>query len=119
MYTKFVSKIYSEISINKKILKEEDMSEYMFFIYYNDYLDSAERLGIDLKNDIYLFPRDLKQKHDIYVNLKDVEALEHLSEGFTKSYLKNLNFTFSKGKYVILYRANCKRRKNITSLCSC
>ena len=101
-YVRKYFKISKSKKYKEKILKEEDMSEYMFFIYYNDYLDSAERLGIDLKNDIYLFPRDLKQKHDIYVNLKDVEALEHLSEGFTKSYLKNLNFTFSKGKYVIL-----------------
>lgn len=40
------------------------MAKYGFRISYNDYLDMRQAAGYDLDNEIYLFPKDLKRRHD-------------------------------------------------------
>lgn len=95
-------KPYKSERYRDKIQKEEKMDKYEFFSCYNDYLQAAERLGYDFNNSVYLFPKNLKEKHDLCTKLFDVKKLEHLNPGFYKSYLKNLKYTYSEGKYVIL-----------------
>lgn len=104
-YYRYVKKYYRAYKSEKyrdKIQREEKMNKYSFLTYYNDYLQAAERLGYDLNNSVYLFPKNLKEKHDLCTNLFDVKKLEHLNPGFYKSYLKNLQYVYSEGEYVIL-----------------
>lgn len=47
---------------------------------YVDYLKMREELGYDLTNEVYLFPRDLKEKHDEMVAERNARSDEKYAE---------------------------------------
>lgn len=114
-YYRYVKKYYRAYKSEKyrdKIQQEEKMSKYEFLTYYNDYLQAAEKLGHDFNNGVYLFPKNLREKHDLCTNLFEAKKLEHLNPGFYKSYQKNLKYIYSEGEYVILPCENVEQIVN-------
>lgn len=50
---------------------------------YLDYLEFAEKLGYDLKDKKYLFPKNLKEKHDEYEKQVEVQEQEKLTKSIS------------------------------------
>lgn len=80
---------------------------------WNDTIDAAEKLGIDLQNEINLLPRDLRKKHDewtealrevIKAQREEEERKKHEAEDSkARKRLKSLSkkYTFATERYVI------------------
>lgn len=86
-------------------LKAEHLGEYTWL----DYIRMRARLGYDLDNEVYLFPKDLRRKHNELVEIIDrerndkrkAEMLKKFPE-VRKKYTKlNKKYTFTDGDYMI------------------
>ena len=86
-------------------LKAEHLGEYTWL----DYIRMRARLGYDLDNEVYLFPKDLRRKHNELVEIIDrerndkrkAEMLKKFPE-VRKKYTKlNKKYTFTDGNYMI------------------
>ncbi len=56
--------------------------------YWRDYLDAAEKLGYDLKNEVVLFPKNLKEEHDKATAAVRYKANREMEEAAKKSLAK-------------------------------
>lgn len=68
---------------------------------YFDYLDFCKKLGYDLKNKKYLFPNNLKQKHDEFANQIKILEKEQNNKLIAERYKELLNKIFESKKYII------------------
>ncbi len=77
--------------------------------WYLDYLRMAERAGYDLSDRFNLFPRDIRQAHDVVQDLleqeklkEDLKAADRTHTGIPRIEEKiRKQFTYSNGKYCI------------------
>ena len=68
---------------------------------YVDYLRFIKELGFNLKSNKYLFPKDLKEKHDEYLAQIDIKKDPELEKRLNKRYQKLKKFTFTDKSYII------------------
>lgn len=68
---------------------------------YVDYLRFIEDLGFNLKSNKYLFPKDLKEKHDEYLAQIDIKKDPKLEKRLNERYQKLKKFTFADKSYII------------------
>lgn len=89
--------------------QNKDRTNSMTINMYFDYLQMREELGYDMTNEVYLYPKNLKEKHDLMVKEKNERADElHILkmnkkfEEIAKQYEKlNKKYGYSDGTYVI------------------
>lgn len=68
---------------------------------YFDYLDFCKQLGYDLKNKKYLFPDNLKKRHDEYANQIKILEKEQNNKMIAERYKELLDKIFKSKKYII------------------
>ena len=81
-------------------LKEKDLSEYL------DYLDMAKKLGYDLKDKKYLYPKKLKEEHDKLQHIININKSKLLNRKIKQRYKKLLINQFSDNKYIVFPAAS-------------
>lgn len=77
--------------------------------HYVDYLKMREALGYDMKNTVFLFPRELKEQHDAMVEEKERRENEKYIQDMTEKYPKiakrasalNKKWSYKDGKYLV------------------
>lgn len=69
---------------------------------YLDYLQNAKKLGLDLKNKRYLFPKNLKIEHDKVCNEVKILEQELMNKKITKRFKKLQKNIFKNKKYIII-----------------
>ena len=78
---------------------------------YNDYLRFCETLGYDLTRDLFLYPKNLHEKHDQYMTLINERENKDTLPKFMNVYKKNLKYVFSNGDLVIMPCENMEQLK--------
>lgn len=77
--------------------------------HYKDYLDSMRQMGYDLQNTVYLFPKDLRTKHDeaarrlaVQQDKKKKEEKNNQYKNIAKNYEKLCKrYGYEKGDFII------------------
>lgn len=106
---KILSKFYiNDLEKIKKYISLEKFVEYVknkrkFDIQmYIDYLEFLEKLKIDLKNKKYLFPENLKEKHDEYSRQILIKNNAKINRAINKRFKKLKQNTYSDKKYIVM-----------------
>lgn len=83
--------------------KQQSKEEISYLLTtWRDYLEQCERLELDTKNDLILFPRELEKKHDEYTQLIQMIEDEKLDKGIKEQYKKwNDILTYQSGNLKI------------------
>ena len=68
---------------------------------YKDYLRFAKFLGFDLKNNKYVFPKNLKESHDSLEKQYKIKNKELISTAIKNRYSELLKNKFSNNKFII------------------
>lgn len=68
---------------------------------YLDYLKFAKELGYNMSDKKILYPKDLKQKHDQYMNMINQKRDERIKKGIKRRYEKLKNNSYQTNKYII------------------
>ena len=106
---KVLSKFYiSDLEKVKKYVSIEKFAEYAknkrdFDIQmYIDYLGFLEKLKMDLKNKKYLFPKNLKEKHDEYSRQILIKNNAKINRAINRRYKQLKQNTYSNKKYIVM-----------------
>lgn len=86
--------------------KETFVTLHTVIIWWKDYINAAKVLGYDLKNPIFLLPKDLSDKHDEATKAAEPIVNAMLSKKNGQKELKRLKtlakrYTYSDGRYLI------------------
>lgn len=79
---KKIQKLLTYMSLEKlmnrveRYKKENNHSLYQVIDRYCDYLEMRKELGYDMKNEVFLFPKNLEKKHQEMINEKNKRADE-------------------------------------------
>ncbi len=84
------------IDVYKYKLSPKNVHEYL------DYLEFARKLGYNIKDRKYLYPENLKQKHDEYMNKIEIVKNKKINKKIKCRYKKLLKNKFENKKYIIL-----------------
>lgn len=79
-----LEKICKYISINRFIKYAKMNRSKVDTHMYGDYLKFASLLGFDLKDNLYAFPKDLKKKHDEYMEQYKIKNQEVINNAILK-----------------------------------
>ena len=106
---KVLSKFYiSDLEKVKKYVSIEKFAEYAknkrnFDIQmYIDYLGFLEKLKMDLKDKKYLFPKNLKEKHDEYSRQILIKNNAKINRAINRRYKQLKQNTYSNKKYIVM-----------------
>lgn len=106
---KVLSKFYiSDLEKVKKYVSIEKFAEYAknkrnFDIQmYIDYLGFLEKLKMNLKNKKYLFPKNLKEKHDEYSRQILIKNNAKINRAINRRYKQLKQNTYSNKKYIVM-----------------
>lgn len=69
---------------------------------YLDYLKFAKELGFDITNKKYLYPKNLKQKHDEYMNQIKINKNKTINKKIKSKYKKLIKNKFEHKNYIII-----------------
>lgn len=69
---------------------------------YIDYLGFLEKLKMDIKNKRYLFPEDLKKKHDEYSRQILIKNNAKVNKAINRRYKQLKQNTYSNKKYIVM-----------------
>lgn len=69
---------------------------------YLDYLEFAKELGFDIKDKKYLYPKNLKKKHDEYMNQVEIKRNKKIENKIKTKYKKLLKNKYENKKYIII-----------------
>ena len=69
---------------------------------YKDYLRFAKLLGLDLKNNRYAFPKNLKESHDELEKQYEINNKKIINLAIVKRSNELLKNTFNDGKFIVL-----------------
>ena len=69
---------------------------------YIDYLGFLEKLKMDLKNKKYLFPKNLKEKHDEYSRQILIKNNAKINRAINRRYKQLKQNTYSNKKYIVM-----------------
>lgn len=70
----------------KKYKKQENEDDWMVLGRYKDYLRMREELGYDMTNEVYVYPKNLKKKHDEMVKEREARRDELYAEKMRVKY---------------------------------
>lgn len=91
-----ILKYCKPIDLYKYKLNPKNIHEYI------DYLEFAQKLGFDIKDKKVLYPKNLKQKHDEYMNQIEFNKNKKIDKLIKKRYKKILKNQYATKKYIIL-----------------
>ena len=75
--------------------------------FWRDYIEAAEKLGYDLKNPVVVFPKNLRQVHDVATSTVKYEANKKLEAESKMSVEKRKKiYNFASGDYLIRVAEN-------------
>lgn len=81
----------------------KDKSSCRAWILWKDYINAAENLKYDLKNEVVVFPKNLKQKHDIATRLQENIINQEKVKKMQKLQAKReAIYQYDDGEYVIV-----------------
>lgn len=69
---------------------------------YLDYLEFAKELGFDIKDKKYLYPKNLKKKHDEYMKQIETNKNKKTDRKIKSKYKKLLKNKYENKKYIII-----------------
>lgn len=72
----------------EKLIRYVEKGLYCGQFYWKDYITAAEKLGYDLKNEVVLFPKNLKEEHDKATAAVRYKANREMEEAAKKSLAK-------------------------------
>ena len=82
---------------------------------YKDYLRFAKLLGLDLKNNKYAFPEDLKESHDELEKQYEINNKKIVNLAIMKRSNELSKNTFKDNKFIVLPAASIKDLQNESS----
>lgn len=85
---KYWNYVKKQIESEKKARENGRYWEYSVIGLHNDYLQAVKDLELPLTNPIYLFPRDLKEKHDEFVRRRNLQQDQKRIEKKNEEYPK-------------------------------
>lgn len=88
------------MDLYKYRLNPKDVHEYL------DYLEFAKKLGFDLSDKKYLYPKKLKEKHDEYMNQIEINKNKTINSKIKSKYKKLLKNKYENKKYIIIPAAS-------------
>ena len=84
------------LDLYKYKLNPDKSSEYL------DYLKFAKELGFDIKDKKYLYPKNLKKKHDEYMQQIETNKNKKTDRKIKSKYKKLLKNKYENKKYIII-----------------
>jgi DNA-directed RNA polymerase subunit RPC12/RpoP len=101
-FIKYMTGIYFDYQL-EKYCKPYDLFKYNpgDLYTYKDYLRFASELGFDLTDKKYLYPKDLKEKHDELMKQVEMKKNKKIQNSIRRRYKKLLENQFQGKKYVI------------------
>lgn len=82
---------------------------------YKDYLRFAKLLGLDLKNNRYAFPKNLKESHDELEKQYEINNKKIINLAIVKRSNELSKNTFNDGKFIVLPATSIKDLQNESS----
>ena len=95
-----VLKYCKPLDLYKYKLKSNNVNMYL------DYLEFAKKLGFDIKDKKYLYPKHLKQMHDDYMNQIETNKNKKINKEIKKRYKELLKNQYKDKKYIIFPAAS-------------
>lgn len=83
--TRFMS-LQQLMNRTERYVKQKDYREYEILNAYYDYLRMRQELGYDMTNEVFIFPKSLKEKHDEMVEEKNRTENEKYAAEQEKKY---------------------------------
>lgn len=88
---------------------EEQRKKKIYEYTYLDYIRMRHRAGYDLSNEVYLFPKDLRRRHDEMVRMLEKKKNDEYKEQMEKKWPKireksnklDRKYSYKSGKYLI------------------
>ena len=104
-----LQQLINRIAKYREQMKGRFTTDYGVLTKYDDYLLMREELGYDMTNEVYIYPKDLQEKHDQMVDEKNAKKdelhLQKMQEKFpeiAKQYQKLLRrYGYEDADYVI------------------
>lgn len=90
-----VLKYCKPLDLYKYKLSTKNIQEYL------DYIRFAIELGFDIRDKKYLYPKNLKQKHDEYMDQVEINKNKTINKKIKSKYKKLLKNKFENKKYII------------------
>ena len=100
-FSSILSEISEYINLNKLIKYSKMHHSQIGLNMYKDYLRFAKFLGFDLKNNKYVFPKNLKKSHDSLEKQYKIKNKELISTAIKNRYSELLKNKFSNNKFII------------------
>jgi len=69
---------------------------------YLDYIDFAKKLGFNINDKKYLYPKNLKEKHDEYMHQVEINKNKKVNNAIKKRYKQILKNQYQNTKYIIM-----------------
>lgn len=110
--TDTLEEITKYININR-FIQYSKMKHHKIDIHmYKDYLRFAKLLGLDLKNNRYAFPKNLKESHDELEKQYEINNKKIINLAIVKRSNELSKNTFNDGKFIVLPATSIKDLQN-------
>ena len=97
-----LEEVSNYISLNRFIKYSKMHRKNIRMYLYKDYLRFAKGLGIDLKNNRYAFPKNLKEEHDKLAKEFEIKNKEIINNAIIKRSKELSSNTYKNSKFIIL-----------------
>lgn len=82
---------------------------------YLDYISFAKKLGFNITDKKYLYPKNLKRKHDEYMNQIEINKNKELAKKIKSRYKRLVRNAFEYGKFTIFAADSIESLENESS----
>lgn len=97
-----LEEVSNYISLNRFIKYSKMHRKNIRMYLYKDYLRFAKGLGLDLKNNRYAFPKNLKEEHDRLAKEFEIKNKEMVNNAIIKRSKELSSNTYKNSKFIIL-----------------
>lgn len=97
-----LEEVSNYISLNRFIKYSKMHRKNIRMYLYKDYLRFAKGLGLDLKNNRYAFPKNLKEEHDRLAKEFEIKNKEKVNNAIIKRSKELSSNTYKNSKFIIL-----------------
>lgn len=97
-----LQEVSNYISLNRFIKYSKMHRKNVRMYLYKDYLRFAKGLGLDLKNNRYAFPKNLKEEHDRLAKEFEIKNKEMVNNAIIKRSKELSSNTYKNSKFIIL-----------------
>ena len=97
-----LQEVSNYISLNRFIKYSKMHRKNIRMYLYKDYLRFAKGLGLDLKNNRYAFPKNLKEEHDRLAKEFEIKNKEMVNNAIIKRSKELSSNTYKNSKFIIL-----------------